>query len=87
MPKNKPKTLTAHNSIEDLVDFFDTHDLGDEWKQMPEAKFEINIQHRKHLIALEEDIATQVTRIAKANRVSSETLVNTWLKDRLQKVG
>jgi CopG antitoxin of type II toxin-antitoxin system len=87
MPKNKPKTLTEHNSIDELVDYFDTHDLGDEWEQMPEAKFEINIQSRKHLIALEEDVATQVTRIAKAKRVSSETLINTWLKDRLQKVG
>ncbi len=87
MTKPSEKTLPAPNSIYEFVDFFDTHDLGDEWKQMPEAKFEINIQHRKHLIALEEDIATQVTRIAKVNRVSSETLVNTWLKDRLQKVG
>ena len=87
MPKNKLKTLTEPRTIDELVEYFDTHDLGDEWKQMPEAKFEINIQHRKHLIALDEDIATQVTLIAKAKRVSSETLINTWLKDRLQKVG
>lgn len=77
MVKSKAKTLPEFNSTDELVDFFDTHDMGDYWEQMPEADFEIKIKRRKHLIALEEDVVTKVTQIAKAKKVSSEALINT----------
>ncbi len=85
MVKSKAKTLPEFNSTDELVDFFDTHDMGDYWEQMPEADFEIKIKRRKHLIALEEEVATKVTQIAKAKNISSEALINTWLKEKLQK--
>jgi hypothetical protein len=85
MVKSKAKTLPEFNSTDELVDFFETNDMGDYWKQMPEADFEVNIKRRKHLIALEEDVVTKVTQIAKAKKVSSEALINTWLKEKLQK--
>jgi hypothetical protein len=84
MAKIKAKTLPEFDSTAELVDFFETHDLGDYWKQMPEADFEIKIKRRKHLIALEDDVVAKVTRIAKAKKVSSEALINTWLKEKLQ---
>jgi hypothetical protein len=87
MAKSKAKTLPAMNSINELVDFFETHDLGEYWEQMPEADFEVNIKRRKHLVALEEDVAARVTAIAKAKKVSSEALINTWLKERLREAG
>ena len=85
MAKSKAKTLPELKSTGSVVDFFETHDLGDYWEQMPEADFEIKLKRRKHLIALEEDVVTQVTQIAKAKKVSSEFLINTWLKEKLQK--
>lgn len=85
MVKSKAKTLPEFNSTDELVDFFETNDMGDYWEQMPEADVEINIKRRKHLIALEEDVVTKVTQIAKAKKVSSEALINTWLKEKLQK--
>ena len=73
------------DSMSELIDFFESHDMGDYWEQMPEADFEIEIKGRRHLVALEETVATQVTQIAKAKKVSSEALINTWLKERLRK--
>jgi hypothetical protein len=84
MARSKVKTLPELNSTDELVDFFETHDLGDYWEQMPEADFEIKIKRRKHLVALEEDVAAKVTQIAKAKKVSSESLINTWLKEKLR---
>ena len=86
MAKSKAKTLPEFDSTAELVDFFETHDMGDYWEQMPAADFEIKIKRRKHLIALEEEVVTKVTRIAKAKKVSSEALINTWLKEKLQQV-
>jgi hypothetical protein len=86
MAKSKTKTLPEFNSTAELVDFFETHDMGDYWEQMPAAAFEIKLKRRKHLIALEEDVVAKVTRIAKAKKVSSEALINSWLKEKLQQV-
>lgn len=85
MEKNKPRALPRSKSVKELVDFFETHDMGDYWKQMPEAHFDVNIKKRKHLVALEEDIVDKLTEIAKSKRVSSESLINTWLKDKIRR--
>ncbi len=86
MKKNKAKTLPRSKSVEELVDFFETHDMGDYWEKMPEAHFDVNIKKRKHLVALEEDIFDKLTEIAKSKRVSSQSLINAWLKDRIRRV-
>ena len=68
-----------------LVDFFETYDMGDYWDQMREAHFDVDIKRRKHLVALEEDIVGKLTEIAKSKRVSSESLINAWLKDKIRR--
>lgn len=85
MAKNKSDTLPPSKSVTELVDFFETHDMGDYWDQMPEVHFDVNIKRRKHLVALEEDIVAKVDEIAKAKKVSSEALINTWLKEKIRK--
>jgi hypothetical protein len=87
MAKSKATRLPEMNSMDELVEFFDTHDMGDYWEQMPEVDFEVKIEGRRHLVALEEDVAAQVTRIAKEKKVPSEALINTWLKEKLRKAG
>ena len=36
-------------SLDELVEFFDTHDLGEHWDQMPEAHFKVNIKTKTHV--------------------------------------
>jgi hypothetical protein len=85
MERNKSRTLSRSKSVKELVDFFETHDMGDYWEQLPEVHFDVNIKKRKHLVALEEDIVDKLTKIAKSKKVSSESLINTWLKDRIRR--
>ena len=85
MKKNKSKSLPRSNTVKELVDFFETHDMGDYWERMPQAHFDVSIKRRKHLVALEEDIVGKLTAIAKAKKISSESLVNTWLKEKIRR--
>ena len=85
MEKNKPKILLRSKSVKELVDFFETHDMGDYWEQMLQVHFDVNIKKRKHLVALEEDIVDKLSEIAKSKKVSSEVLINTWLKDKIRR--
>jgi len=79
MTESKPK----FRSLEELVEFFDTHDLGDYWDHMPEAHFEIDIRRRTHLFAINDELAEQLTVIARARQVPSEQLINVWLREKL----
>jgi len=85
MEKNKTKTLPRSKSVKELVDFFETHDMGYYWEKMPETHFDVNIKKRKHLVVLEEDIVDKLTEIAKAKKVSSESLINSWLKNKIRR--
>jgi len=83
MPKNKSKALTKFGSLDKLVEFFDAHDMGEYWEAMPKADFEIDLKRRTHIVALDEDLAERVTAIARAKRVSSKTLINKWLREKV----
>jgi hypothetical protein len=83
MAANKKDALPRTDSIDELIEFFDTHDLGDYWDQMPEADFDIDLRRRKHLVALDDDLAGKVAKIARSQHVSSESLVNSLLREKL----
>ena len=59
MAENKSKNMPHFASLDELVEFFDTHDLGEYWDQMPEAHFEVDIETRTHLFAIDDDLATK----------------------------
>ena len=84
MARSKPKALPVTKSIDGLVEFFDTHDMGEYWDQLPEVDFKINIKKRRHLVAIDEEIIPELTRIAKSKRVRSEKLINAWLREKIQ---
>ena len=85
MARSKAQETPLPKKLNDLVEFFETHDMGDYWERMPEAHFEVEMKKRTHLIAIDEDIANQITAIAKSKKTPSETLVNSWLKKKIQK--
>ena len=83
MEKNKTKPMPKHRSLHKTVAFFEAHDIGDYLDAMPEAHFDINLKRRTHIIALDEDLAERVSTIARAKRVSSKTLINKWLREKV----
>lgn len=44
MIKGSSKKLPKFSSIGELVNYFEKHDLGEYWDQMPEAEFDIEIK-------------------------------------------
>lgn len=83
MAGSKSKALPQFESITELVDFFDTHDLGDYWDNLPEAQFDIDIRKRRHLVAIDEKLMKRVSEIAKSKRMPAERLINRWLEEKM----
>ncbi len=84
MAKSKSENLPRFGSLDELVKFFDTHDLGEYWTEMPEAHFEVDIKRKTHLFAIDTGLADKLTEIAKNRETSSATLINAWLKEKIR---
>jgi len=85
MAKNKPKKLPKFESLDKLVEFLERNDTSEYWDQMPEVHFDVDIKKRTHLVALEEDLANEVTEVAREKKTSSQALINSWIKEKLSK--
>ena len=83
MAKSKSRKSLTARSVSHLVEWFDHNDSGDYLRQMPEVDFEVDIKRRKHLVSLDPDLSVKVTRIARAKKTSSETLINSWVREKI----
>ncbi len=87
MARKSKQPFLGQGSLEAFVTYFDTHDLGDELDGLPEVQFDVDIQARKHLVTLDEDIAEQVEKIALRRHIPSEVLINAWLREKIAHLG
>jgi hypothetical protein len=83
MAKSKSRKSVAARSVSDLVEWFDHNDSGDYLSQMPEVDFDVDLKRRKHLVSLDPELSAKVTRIAKAKKTSSESLINSWVREKI----
>ncbi len=80
MEESKP--LPCFGTTQDLVDYFDTHDMGDHWAQMPEAHFGVSLKKKTYLVSVDEEVMKRLSNIARAQQTSAEALVNSWLREK-----
>ncbi len=86
MPRSKKEhdPIPEHfKSIEEAAEFWDSHDLADYWDLTREAEFDVDIQRRVFLTALEPELAKKLSECARKQGVSTETLINVWLSEKL----
>jgi hypothetical protein len=82
MAENNSQRLHSFTSLDELVEFFDTHDMG-KYEDLPEAKFDVNLQRRTHLVAIDEEINSKLTEIAEQEQMPAEALINSWLREKI----
>ncbi|MBS1790547.1 MAG: hypothetical protein JST85_22695 [Acidobacteria bacterium] len=73
-------------SVEEAAEFWDSHDLGDYWDLTTEANFDVDIKRRVFLTDLEPELAKGLAECAHRQGVSTETLINVWLSEKLRTV-
>jgi len=86
MPNRKRRDAISRHfkNIEEAAAFWDSHDLADYWDQTREARFDVDIRRRVFLTALEPGLAKKLTACARRQGVSTETLINVWLTEKLK---
>lgn len=83
MTENKSQILLQFNSPEELVDFFDAHDMGEYESDLLETDFDIKIERKHYFISVDEQLMNGLLEVAREQQVSVEIIVNSWLKEKI----
>jgi CopG antitoxin of type II toxin-antitoxin system len=73
----------SFKGVAEAAEFWDTHDLSEYWDLTRETSFEVDLQRHLFLTALEPDLAKRLVACARKQGVSTETLINVWLAEKL----
>jgi len=82
MSKGKGRISKAESYV-DAGEFWDTHDLGDVWEHTKPVELEVDLESERFLFPIERQLARKLEEIARSRGVSSETLVNLWLHEKV----
>ena len=82
--KAKTSSVSKARTVRELADFWETHDTTD--YPLNQVEFDVDISARQHYVAVDPDLLAEVRQMAHARGLSAESLVNLWLKERLQQV-
>ena len=81
------KQIPTFTNYEDIAEFWETHSLADYWDQTEPATFEVTPEaRRRYLVAVDREVLVRVQRLARVRGISSESLVNLLLEQRLREV-
>lgn len=82
------KRIPEFKSYEAMGEFWDTHSLADYWDQTEPVEFEISKQvRRRYVVRIDRDLLNRVQCMARVRGVSTESLVNLLLEQRLGEIG
>ena len=83
-PRIKDKHLPRFKSLDRWIEFFEGNDMGEYLDEMPKARFDVAIKKRTHLVVIEAKLASELTRIARSQRKSSQSFINACLREKVQ---
>jgi len=87
--KKLKSSISKARSYAQLGEYWDKHDLSDMWGKTKKMKFEVVAEPEATYYPIERDLSARIQSVAKKQGVSSDTLVNLWLEQKIkeQKAG
>lgn len=78
MDANNRSSISQAETLDEMGEFWGTHDFTEFDSDLPDVEFTFG-----NSIAIEPDLLSAVERQARLRGVSTETLVNLWLQEKL----
>jgi putative lipase involved disintegration of autophagic bodies len=82
MEENK-SSISKTDSYEKIGEYWDSNDLGEKWDETEEAEFNVDLKSDVFYYAIEFSLSSKLNSIAAQRGVSSETLINLWLQEKI----
>lgn len=86
MAEDKVSSISGSRTIEEQAEFWDTHSLADYEEQTYEVEMTFDPSARRSLVGIEPELMSELRRIARQRQVSTQTLVNVWLQQRVDQL-
>jgi hypothetical protein len=82
--KKAKSSISQAQSYKEIGEFWDSHDLADYWDRTEPVEFEVDIISQVRYYPLDKVLAEKISEIAHNRGISSETLLNLWIQEKLQ---
>jgi hypothetical protein len=82
--KKSKTSISKASSYSKIGAFWDEHDLSDFWKKTRKVKFEVVLEPEATYYPIERDLSKKIQLEARKQGVSSDTLVNLWLEQKIK---
>lgn len=86
MSEDRVSSISKAQTIEEMAEFWDSHSLADYEDQTYEVEMTFDPTARRTYIGIEPELLDELRQIARQRRVSLETLVNVWLRQRVDQI-
>ena len=86
MAENRVSSISKARTLEEMAEFWDTHSLADFDDQTYEVEMTFDPSARRSVVGIETELMAEIRRIAKERQVSTQTLVNVWLRQRVDQM-
>ena len=86
MPEERIGSLSKARTLQEIAEFWDTHSLADYDDQTYEVEMTFEPSARHPVVIIEPELMEDLRRIASERKVSTQTLVNLWLRQRVDQL-
>jgi CopG antitoxin of type II toxin-antitoxin system len=82
--KRNRSSISKARSYAEIGEYWDTHDLSDVWEKTRKVKFDVVAEPEATYYPIEKDLSEKIQSVARKQGVSSDTLVNLWLEQKIK---
>jgi hypothetical protein len=82
--RNTRRSVTRASSYAEIGEFWDRNDLSDYWGKTRKVNFDVDIESKVTYYPIERNLAERIQSAARDRGVSSDTLVNLWLEQKVK---
>jgi len=75
--------IPGFQTLEDIAEFWDTHSTADYHDLTHEVQFDVNLHKPTELVVLLPELRKTIRALAHTRGVSTETLINVWLTEKI----
>jgi len=82
--KRNRSSLSRAISYKEIGEYWDVHDLSEFWEKTKRVKFDVQIESEIIYYPIEKSLSEKLQSFAKKQGISSDTLINLWIQQKLQ---
>ena len=83
MAEEQVSSISQAGSYEEMAEFWDSHSLADYDGETYEVEMNFEPSARHAWVGIEPDLLSELRSVARQRRITTQTLVNLWLSQRL----